>query len=143
MSRYFIDPNTKKNFDPSKKFGQIEDGNQLVYDAVTTSYSLNMPADYYLKQIQQALPSSKDASKWYVRPHHIESLTSHHNSIKDDVINTRYFSHYNSNFGKKQEIDEKGTCVDYIEKHIQALKVKQTVMAMGLGIDLDDIDQLK
>lgn len=47
--KYYVDPITKKKFDPAKKFGQIEDGNQLVYDNVTTSYALNLPADYYLK----------------------------------------------------------------------------------------------
>jgi hypothetical protein len=48
-AKFFIDPISKKKFDPAKKFGQIEDGNQLVYDNVTTSYALNLPADYYLK----------------------------------------------------------------------------------------------
>lgn len=86
---------------------------------------------------------AKDTNNWFIRPHHVESLTNHHLSIKDDVLNTRYFSHYNSNYGKKPEIDDKGTCVDYIEKHIQQLKMKQTVMAMGLGIDIDNLDKLK
>lgn len=40
-----------KPFDPAKKFGTIEDGTQLVYDDITTSYALNLPADYYLKAI--------------------------------------------------------------------------------------------
>ncbi len=40
-----------KSFDPVKKFGSIEDGTQLVYDNITTSYTLNLPADYYLKAI--------------------------------------------------------------------------------------------
>lgn len=47
--KYFIDAATKKPFDPTKKFGVIEDGNQLVYDNLTTSYALNLPPDYYLK----------------------------------------------------------------------------------------------
>ena len=47
-----IDPNSKKQFDPAKKYGMIEDGNQLVYDNLTTSYALNLPPDYYLKTIQ-------------------------------------------------------------------------------------------
>ena len=38
---------------------------------------------------------NKDDKRWFVRPHHLESLTNHYNSLKDDVLNTRYFSHYN------------------------------------------------
>lgn len=83
-----------KPFDPAKKFGTIENGTQLVYDDITTSYSLNLPADYYLKHIQRVMPV-KDDQAWFIKPHHIESLTEHHNSIKDDFLNTRYFSHYN------------------------------------------------
>lgn len=49
--QYFVDPQTKKQFDPIKKFGMIEDGNQLVYDNMTTSYSLNLPPEQYLKMI--------------------------------------------------------------------------------------------
>jgi hypothetical protein len=45
-----------KPFDPNKKFGTIEDGNQLIYDNIATSYALNLPADFYLKQIQASLP---------------------------------------------------------------------------------------
>jgi len=33
-------------FNPEKKFGVIED-NSLIYDNVTTSYPVNLPADYY------------------------------------------------------------------------------------------------
>ncbi len=33
-------------FNPSKKFGIIQD-NSLIYDNVTTSYPLNLPTDYY------------------------------------------------------------------------------------------------
>ena len=40
-----------KTFDPDKKFGIIEDGTQLIYDKITTSYDCNLPPDYYLKYI--------------------------------------------------------------------------------------------
>lgn len=49
--KYFIDPVSKKQFDPVKKFGMIEGENELVYDNMTTSYALNLPPDYYLKAI--------------------------------------------------------------------------------------------
>ena len=41
--------------------------------------------------------------KWFIRPHHLESLTKHEHSIKDDVLNTRYISHYDQKWGKKEE----------------------------------------
>ena len=50
--KYFKDVQTKKPFDPVKKFGMIEDGTQLVYDNMTTSYQLNLPPEQYLKMIQ-------------------------------------------------------------------------------------------
>lgn len=65
-----------KQFDPARKFGTIEDGTQLVYDDITTSYALNLPADYYLKVIQRAMPV-KDETAWFIRPHHVETLTAH------------------------------------------------------------------
>jgi molybdopterin converting factor small subunit len=43
---------------------------------VTSSYPLNLPTDYYLKYIQSTLPQ-KDAGKWFIRPHHLETLTEH------------------------------------------------------------------
>ena len=51
IKQHFIDIKTGKQYDPDKKFGLIEDGNQLVYDNITTSYALNLPPDYYLKYI--------------------------------------------------------------------------------------------
>lgn len=80
-------------FDPNKKFGIIQD-NSLLYGDITSSYPLNLPTDYYQKYIISTLPSKDSQSKWFIRPHHLQSLTNHPNSIKDDVLNTRYYSHY-------------------------------------------------
>jgi len=46
----FYRDGTGNFYDPTKKFGIIED-NSLLYDNVTTSYPLNLPTDYYLKYI--------------------------------------------------------------------------------------------
>lgn len=81
-------------YDPQKKFGLIQD-NSLIYDNVTTSYPLNLPTDYYSKYIFGTLPTKDSGKKWFIRPHHLETLTSHPQSVKDDVLNTRYYSHYN------------------------------------------------
>jgi hypothetical protein len=41
-----------KQFDPSSKFGVLEGEDRLLYDNITTSYKVNLPADYYHKAIQ-------------------------------------------------------------------------------------------
>ena len=94
IKQHFIDVKTGKQYDPDKRFGLIEDGTQLIYDNITTAYEVNLPPSYYLKYVQDAMPN-KDDKKWFIRPHHVESLTNHYSSLKDDVLNTRYFSHYN------------------------------------------------
>jgi len=92
---FYRDPATGNHYDPAKKFGIIQD-NSLLYDNVTTSYPLNLPTDYYQKYIQGTLPQKGDSQiKWFIRPHHLETLTNHPQSVKDDVLNTRYYSHYN------------------------------------------------
>lgn len=101
----FYRDTTGKYFDPAKRFGLIED-NSLIYDNITTSYPLNLPTDFYQKYIQGALPAKDTATKWFIRPHHLETLTEHPQSVKDDVLNTRYYSHYNQQHGKKVERNE-------------------------------------
>jgi len=48
----------------------------LIYDNISTSYALNLPADYYRNQIKESLPDT-DKIAYYIRPHHVESLTQH------------------------------------------------------------------
>lgn len=94
MKSMFKDLKTGANYDPSKKFGVIETEGTLLYDDITTSYPLNLPVDYYHKYVQSQIPKDSDG-KWFIRPHHIENLTQHPQSIKDHVLNTHYYSHYN------------------------------------------------
>ena len=56
IKEYFIDSKGNQ-YDPDKKFGIITDENALIYDNVTTSYEVNLPPDYYLKYISEALPN--------------------------------------------------------------------------------------
>ena len=51
IKQHFVDIKSGKNYDPDKRFGVIEDGTQLVYDNITTSYEMNLPPDYYLKYV--------------------------------------------------------------------------------------------
>jgi len=68
----------------------------LIYDNVTSSYPVNLPPEYYQRYIMENLPKKEAGNgKWFIRPHHLETLTEHPLSVKDGVLNTRYFSHYN------------------------------------------------
>ena len=72
----YRDNKTGKLYDPNKKFGTISPEKELIYDNVTSSYQVNLPTDYYRNYVQDSLPN-KDAAKWFIRPHHVESLTNH------------------------------------------------------------------
>ena len=42
------------------------------------------------------MPKKEDGNgNWFIRPHHLETLTKHPKSLQDDVLNTRYVSHVN------------------------------------------------
>ena len=83
-------------FNPYKRFGTIDDEGTLLYENITTSYPSYMPAENYNKYIMDRMPKKEDGNgKWFIRPHHLETLTKHPKSIQDDVLNTRYVSHYN------------------------------------------------
>lgn len=94
----------------------------MIYENVTSSYPLNLPTDYYLKYIQSTLPTKDPATKWFIRPHHLANLTDHPQSVKDDVLNTRYYSHYNQQYGKKIERNEAEEAIKTIETHLDRLK---------------------
>lgn len=128
IKQHFIDIKTGKQYDPDKRFGVIQDGSQLIYDKITTAYEVNLPPNYYLKYINDAMPS-KDEKKWFIRPHHLESLTNHYNSLKDDVLNTRYFSHYNRE--TEEELSKNEQAIEYIERHLDQLKMKQNSMTLA------------
>ena len=81
--------------------------------------------------------------KWFIRPHHLETLTKHPLSVQDDVLNTRYISHYNQNFGKKEERDDNAEAITKIEEHLETLKAKQQFMMFQQGINPDSIDQMR
>lgn len=78
---------------------------------------------------------TKDDKRWFIRPHHLESLTNHYHSVKDDVLNTRYFSHYNKHHGKTPQITDNEKALSDIELQLQQLKMKQHVILTNRGID--------
>ncbi len=80
---------------------------------------MNLPTDYYAKYILQTIPTKEQGNgKWFVRPHHVECLTRHVKSVKDEVLNTWYYSHYeNADDGnkKKPEVEE---AISGLETHL-------------------------
>ena len=80
--------------------------------------------------------------KWFIRPHHLETLTKHPLSIKDDVLNTRYVSHYNQSYGVKPDVNINADAIDKIEDHLANLKSKMNYMNMERGLDQDYMEEL-
>ena len=112
------------------KFGTLDENTDthLLYDNTTTSYPVNLPTEFYKKYMHEAMPAkgalkpglSQDPAdakddKWFVRPHHVESLTKHERSMKDDVTNTRYYSHVNQDHGKVPEVNWCEEAMGHIE----------------------------
>ena len=80
--------------------------------------------------------------KWFIRPHHLETLTQHPLSIKDDVLNTRYYSHYDQNYGKKEEKNNNADAIVKIEEHLAMLKGQMSSILMKKGKFEDPLEEL-
>jgi hypothetical protein len=62
--------------------------------------------------------------------------------VKDDVLNTRYYSHYNQKYGKKEEKNEAEEAIKTIEMHLDRLKAHQLNISMQRNIPLDKYDEV-
>jgi hypothetical protein len=141
MSKY-RDTETGEPFNPIKRFGQLElDYNVDNYG--TSTYPLNLPSDYYQRYVKSTAPSKKDG-KWFIRPHHVEKLTTHVKSIKDDVLNTRYYSHYHDESKNVVKVDDVTSAIEGLEAKINQIRdhIKMTKMANGTW-DPDEEELLK
>eukprot|EP00831_Metopus_contortus_P053786 TRINITY_DN4519_c0_g1_i3.p1 TRINITY_DN4519_c0_g1~~TRINITY_DN4519_c0_g1_i3.p1 ORF type:complete len:539 (-),score=108.46 TRINITY_DN4519_c0_g1_i3:94-1710(-) len=78
-------------FNPKDRFGTLEK-DYTEYDPQSTKYEAVNPTDFYLKKINEQSPEKN--SKWFLRPHHLETLTRHPYSKVDDILNTKYYSYY-------------------------------------------------
>lgn len=56
-------------------------------------YPTIFPVEYY-KNIMDKERAKHEKDKWYLRPHHIETLTEHPNSLKDNILDSNYYSFY-------------------------------------------------
>ena len=122
---HFLDSRGKK-YNPKEKFGTLEK-DYIEYDPHMTKYEAVLPEDFYMKTIDKQSPEKKD--KWFVRPHHVETLTRHPYSKWDHVLNTKYYSYYHEekkDKGKKEDrIRRLGSdVIDSLEEQIIKLKAR-------------------
>lgn len=139
MAKY-LDPKTGEPFNPIKKFGLLEN-DYLVYDKVTSSYPLNLPTDYYQRYVKTTVPDKKD-KKWFIRPHHIEKLTTHVKSLKDDILNTQYYSNYVDESKNVSKKDETAEAIEGLEGRITEIKDYVRMMKMNNGTWDPDEEEL-
>jgi hypothetical protein len=60
-----------------------------------TEYKMLFPVNFYEDKINQQIMGKK-MKEWYLRPHHLETVTEHPKSIKDNMLNPKYFSQLNN-----------------------------------------------
>jgi len=60
--------------------------------------------------------------------------------VKDDVLNTRYYSHYNQQHGKKEERNEAEEAIKMIEGHLGKLKQTCFDIQMQKGVQVNQIE---
>lgn len=60
---------------------------------LSSTYQGVMPLEYYANIISRE-KNRADGERWYNRPHHIESLTEHPFSLRDNVLDSKYRSTY-------------------------------------------------
>jgi len=104
-------------YDPKTKFGTLEK-DYTEYDPHMTKYEAVLPSDYYMNTINKQSPIKKD--QWFLRPHHIESLTRHPFSKHDDVLNTKYYSYYEAE--KQKPATKEEEMKEITEDVIQSLE---------------------
>lgn len=95
------------------------------------SYEMYLPQDYY-----NSLPN-KDSGKeenlqWYLRAHHIETVTEHPLSLKDNILDSKYLSYLEplekqlkpEEFIKEQKKANQQELIENLEGQISKLKKK-------------------
>lgn len=125
-----------KQFDPEKRYGTIDPDGYQIYDDTTYQYKAYLPPDYYMKQIKTQ-HTKNDGEKWFIRPHHLETVTNHYQSIKDDFMNTNYFSHFNLDLDRPKKKRETVECLSKIRTTVDKLKAQQRVLAEQPDLEIN------
>ena len=63
--------------------------------------------------------------------------------MKDDVLNTRYYSHNNQEYGKKVEVNKSEEAITKIEEHLFKLKNQMNHMMAERGMDPEDLEDMR
>jgi len=63
--------------------------------------------------------------------------------VKDDVLNTRYYSHYNLDHGKKVERSEHEIAIEKIEQQLNDLRQGQFFLAAERGLSMDQVEDMR
>jgi hypothetical protein len=130
-----------ETFNPQRRFGTLSGQDEWVYDNITSSYKMTVPGDHYAKFLQSTIPKKEDGmGRWFTRPHHVETLTTHVQSKPDNTLNTRYYSNYNCEKEKKKtpELEE---AMSSLEEHLAKMKDQIRLYQMRNGTfdpDLED-----
>lgn len=99
-----------------------------------------MPVGYYEDFV--AAQNIPDNEKWYLRPHHVETLTENPLSKKDNVIHTEYQSKLDKLPPKKrpdeyvieENVKRKSDLIESLEDRISSLKKDLEVAQRGSRI---------
>jgi len=57
-----------------------------------SGYEVLLPAEYYTYLAKKNV--DMDDKKWFIRSHHIETLTEHPKSVKDNLMGAEYQTYY-------------------------------------------------
>ena len=98
---------------------------KIIKDDRFSSYNIEYPPQYYYEIIKENEPlKNKD---WFIRPHHIESISNSKKAINDDILNTKYISYYgkpetNENINNKNREEILTDLINETKNNIDSLK---------------------
>lgn len=100
-----------------------------------TQFDMLFPVNFYEDKINQQIIGKK-LQDWYLRPHHIETVTEHPKSVKDNVLNPKYYSQLN--------YDEQGDQEENFEqwKKRKGCKFKMSEEEDGIRRNIYETDKL-
>lgn len=114
-------------------------------DGLGAVYPTIFPVEYY-KNIMDKEKARHDKDKWYLRPHHIETLTEHPHSLKDNLLDSNYYSFYTElekdmdgrflspeESAAKRAPKEKDILIANLEQQLNMLKLKMAHQQPSMG----------
>ena len=88
-----------------------------------------MPTQYYEHKLNTEVAKGQN-EKWFVRPHHVQTLTEHGNSLRDNLIDTNYHTYYDK--GRDGILDHTDHLVpEDREEMIRQIETRITMLSSG------------